>query len=147
MSQEDLIPLDLHSEKYSATGNLASEGMRNQLGRPKLDQLTVLMRESVQNSWDAAIPGRNSIDYDIELREATPEQRQFLLTRVFKECPHNLDIYKRLHSKATFPLLTLSDRGTSGLGGLTRADILTEEDDETPQDFVCLLYTSPSPRD
>lgn len=46
--------LELQSERYSASGNVASAGVLNQLGRPTLDPLMVLVREAVQNSWDAA---------------------------------------------------------------------------------------------
>ena len=45
--------LDMQAEEYVATGNIASEGMRNQLGRPRLDRLSLLVRESAQNAWDA----------------------------------------------------------------------------------------------
>ena len=41
------------SEPYTATGGLAAEGVLNQLGRPDIEPLEVLVREAVQNCWDA----------------------------------------------------------------------------------------------
>ena len=67
-------PLDLQSERYGALGNLASEGVKNQLGRPRLDQLTVLIRESVQNSWDAHDPSSPHIAFDLRVEAASSEQ-------------------------------------------------------------------------
>lgn len=130
-------PLILDSERYRPTGNSSAEGMENQLGRPKLDQLTVLIRESVQNSWDARAPGRDSIDYTLDLRHANARQKALLQQLVFANCPANLDISKMLQEQDEVLLLTLSDRGTTGLGGHTRADIVV--DDKTPQDFVKFL--------
>ena len=40
----------------SATGGLAAEGVINQLGRPDIEPLEVLVREAVQNCWDAKRP-------------------------------------------------------------------------------------------
>ena len=44
-----MIPLQRFSEQYSATGGLAAEGILNQLGRPNIEPLEVLVREAVQN--------------------------------------------------------------------------------------------------
>ncbi len=43
------------SQPYPPEGASAAEGIRNQLGRPELDLLTILVRESAQNSWDARL--------------------------------------------------------------------------------------------
>src|SRR3954452_15587740 len=45
--------MERYSEPYSATGGLAAEGVINQLGRPDIEPLEVLVREAVQNCWDA----------------------------------------------------------------------------------------------
>jgi len=33
-------PLDIQAEKYQATGSISADGVRNQLGRPRIDRLT-----------------------------------------------------------------------------------------------------------
>src|SRR3954468_14824677 len=46
-------PLQRYSEPYNATGGLAAEGVINQLGRPDIEPLEVVVREAIQNCWDA----------------------------------------------------------------------------------------------
>lgn len=54
------------SQPVAAEGSSASEGIRRQLGKPKLDPLTVLVRETAQNSCDAAV-GDGNVEYAIRL--------------------------------------------------------------------------------
>jgi len=117
-------PLDLYSEPYSPSGNLASTGILNQLGRPKLDILQALIREAVQNSWDA----RSSpvVRFGISGWTLTEEQRQVLRAIIFSKVPDNLKLGSLLNSDEPINVLALYDRGTVGLGGPTRADIPAE---------------------
>ena len=48
-----MIRLERFSEPYNATGGLAAVGVLNQLGRPDIEPLEVLVREAIQNCWDA----------------------------------------------------------------------------------------------
>ena len=48
-----MTQLQRYSEPYSATGGLAAEGVINQLGRPDIEPLEVVVREAIQNCWDA----------------------------------------------------------------------------------------------
>ena len=48
-----MTPLDLFSEPFAPTGNIAAEGFRNLLGRPALGLLQTVIREAIQNSIDA----------------------------------------------------------------------------------------------
>ena len=41
------------SQRNDPMGGMSSRGYLNILGRPSLDPLIVMIRESVQNSWDA----------------------------------------------------------------------------------------------
>ena len=47
----------LLSERVPPTGALAAPGAINALGRPDIDLWDLLIRETVQNSWDAKDPG------------------------------------------------------------------------------------------
>lgn len=47
------MQLDLVSEPFSQFGNIGAEGLSRVLGAPAGDRLSILVRESVQNSWDA----------------------------------------------------------------------------------------------
>ncbi|MFD0594037.1 hypothetical protein ACFQZ4_17425 [Catellatospora coxensis] len=59
------------SQPYPPEGATAAEGIRNQLGRPELDHLTVLVREAAQNSWDARA-GSGAVDFRIDLSTVSP---------------------------------------------------------------------------
>jgi len=137
--------LHLHSEPYSATGNLASEGARNQLGRPKLDQLAVLVREAVQNSWDAHNPEDPHIRIGFDLVTLDTGQRKVLRENVLAEPAHATNIASRLADEASaIQMLIISDRNTSGLGGPTRADVIEKS---SSTDFVDFLRNIGQPPD
>jgi hypothetical protein len=138
--------LDLQSEPYSATGNLASEGVLNQLGRPALDRLTVLVREAVQNSWDARIPTVKNISFGLSAWTMTAAQKKSLTNTVFATTPPKLGLGELLKSDKPIHGLAIWDRGTTGLGGPTRADVINEHNNE-PDDFVDFLRNIGRPPD
>src|SRR3954469_23084283 len=116
-------PLDLQSERYSPTGNLASVGVLNQLGRPVMDRLTLMLREAVQNSWDARVSQTEPVRFGLTSYLLNDEQRDLMLTTVFCHVPDNLGLRKLAGREDSLGVLVIHDRGTSGLGGPTRADV------------------------
>lgn len=132
-------PLQLHSERYAPTGNLAAEGARNQLGRPALSPLAVLVRESVQNSWDARDRSTGRARYEMNLSRLSEQALKVLNKLVFADTTGNGELAQRLADAREEALwaLTLSDRGTVGLGGPTRADVI--DDDAEHRHFVDFL--------
>ncbi|WP_134732659.1 hypothetical protein [Amycolatopsis nivea] len=112
------------SQPFPPTGAIASEGIRNQLGRPSVDSLTVFVRETAQNSWDARI-GDRPTEYRLELTTVAPTHRpnwERLLSP-----PHGREPHLGIGGLVRTPnvrLLSVVDRGTRGLGGPTRADEL-----------------------
>ena len=140
------MAVKLHSEAFGAMGNVVSEGIWNQLGRPELDRLALLLRESVQNSWDAR--ASDSIDYALETFTLVGPQRD-AYREFFRESPPP-DAYRTVSAVAediinidtwlesSQPrLLIVSDRGTRGLDGPTRADQPTIQGEE--RNFVDFL--------
>jgi len=112
------------SQPFPPTGTITSEGIRNQLGRPPVDPLTVFVRETAQNSWDARLPGIPTT-YRLELTTVAPSHRpawERLLTPPAQTQPH-LHVGKVVRTP-NLRLLSVVDRGTKGLGGPTRADEL-----------------------
>lgn len=109
------------SQPVAAEGSTASEGIRRQLGKPQLDPLTVLIRETAQNTCDAALPGDGEIDFSVRINRLSGNQligwREFLLPE---------PTGSRLGLDAAMShdplILSISDRGTTGLGGPLRAD-------------------------
>ncbi|MCZ4569768.1 hypothetical protein [Rhodococcus erythropolis] len=115
------------SQPFPPTGAIASEGIRNQLGRPPVDPLTVFVRETAQNSWDARLPGLPTT-YRIELTTVSPTHRpawERLLTPPPQTQPF-LQVRQALRTP-NLRLLSVVDRGTKGLGGPTRADELARD--------------------
>ncbi|MFJ1762224.1 hypothetical protein ACIOD2_18015 [Amycolatopsis sp. NPDC088138] len=114
------------SQPFPPTGAITSEGIRNQLGRPPVDPLTVFVRETVQNSWDARLR-TGPVTYRLEIDTVAAAQRpvwERLLTPAARVERH-LGVGRVLREPPV-RLLTVSDRGTAGLGGPTRADELTD---------------------
>src|SRR5688500_4546879 len=80
------------SQPYEPEGSAAAEGIVKQLGQPRLDPLTVLVREAAQNSWDARRPGERLV-FRMELRRlglAAPAWRRVLLPGPAPESGVNL---------------------------------------------------------
>ncbi len=140
-----MTPLDLQSEQFSATGNVASEGVLNQLGRPSLDMIAVLVREAVQNSWDARLADSGNVQFGMSGRTLTDEQMQLLRQVIFANQFGHLSLGSALASVSSFQVLEVYDRGTTGLGGPTRAD--RPGDEAEPRNFVNLLRNIGLPPD
>jgi hypothetical protein len=104
------------SERYTSEGGISGEAVIQNLGRPRLDAATILVREAVQNSWDARSDRENgSIEINIELRSVTTPQLKLLRHTVFADRPraHPLEQFLQEDMK----LLVIQDKGTSGLNG------------------------------
>jgi len=145
---------DLFSEKFGAMGNVVAEGVWNQLGRPELDRLTLLIRESVQNSWDARLGA--TIRFKIDAFSLTPAQLR-AYGQFFENQPP-ADAYtasstlgEPIHSLAAWlgapgpRMLVISDRDTRGLDGPTRADDTATDGDK--RNFVDFLRNVGQPPD
>jgi len=131
------------SEPYPPTGGMASEGVRNLLGRPKLELLELLVREAVQNSWDAKLPNRDAIRVEIALRTLDREERDRLISDVVPDPPPKLPLADQLQ-RGELRLLTFADRGTLGLEGDIRSNTTQEGE---PSDFVDFVRNIGQPPD
>jgi len=135
------------SEPYSQYGNISADGIQKLLGAPNTDRLQTVIRESVQNSWDART--ENCIpEYRINIRKLTEHQIEILKTKIFYDLPvegkgqHPLD--RSLSTESVF-VIEISDYGTSGLGGPVKPDEISENH-EAP-DFVDFVRNIGTPRD
>jgi hypothetical protein len=134
-----------YSQPYPAEGASAAEGIRNQLGRPELDLLTILVRESAQNSWDARIVDSGApVDYRIDLWTVSPAHLGSWRDLLLPGAPAgvHLPLRESLRSNVV-RMLAVSDRGTNGLGGPTRADKVFGG----ARDFVSFVRNIGEPRD
>jgi len=121
------------SEPYAPTGGLAAEGVLNQLGRPGTEPLEVLVREAVQNCWDARRPDEQTVGVQLGYRVLDDAERHHLVRRVLPDPPRGLALGDALAGPVD--LLYFADRGTTGLGGPTRMDV-PQGDSSDFVDFV-----------
>src|SRR5579884_1213464 len=131
------------SQPYPPEGGTAAEGIRSQLGRPDLDLLTVLVREAAQNSWDARLLDRQ-VSFRLDLRTVGPAH----IAKWREQLARGVPIASRLPLRETLNarsirLLVVSDRGTTGLGGPTRADQHALDN----RDFISFIRNVGEPRD
>ena len=114
------MSLQLYQERVMPTGGLKSEGVQRLLGRPGQNWNTVVLREAVQNSWDAR-QGDEPVEFDIHWWRPSKEQKSALLGRVFTNEPENSKIRWNI-SERNFDVMVFSDRGTRGLSGPVAAN-------------------------
>lgn len=131
--------LELFSEPFAKTGNIASDGLKRLLGCPAQDLLQTVLRESIQNSIDAALP-ETGPSLLIRLRTLTPEQcsvlREYALTELPQE-NHSRNKIAASIEKPNLKVLEICDFGSTGLSGPTTGDIVT--DGKEPLNFVNFL--------
>jgi hypothetical protein len=128
------------SEPYMATGGLAAEGVINQLGRPDIEPLEVLVREAVQNSWDAKRPDSAGVTVEIGRRELNGAQAAFCRQELLVDPPPSLPLAGEL--AGPIEIMYFADFGTEGLGGPTRADEIA-----SARDFVDFVRNIGEPPD
>ncbi|MEU5253235.1 hypothetical protein [Streptomyces longwoodensis] len=135
-----------YSQPYPPEGASAAEGIRNQLGRPELDLLTILVRESAQNSWDARdAQSIQPVDYRIDMWTVGPAHAgawRALLQAGAPVGAAHFPLHDTLR-RGAIRVLAVSDRGTRGLGGPTRADDAIGPE----RDFVSFVRNIGEPSD
>jgi hypothetical protein len=112
-----------------------------------LDPLTVLVRETIQNSWDARAPSADrALSYSIGLRTLDAGQQRTLREEVFGGNPGhgNLGLIEALRQDS-LKVIEVRDSGTSGLAGPIRADLDPAEGEST--DFVDFIFNIGAVRD
>lgn len=130
------------SEQIAATGGLVAEGALKQLGRPDIEPLEILIREAVQNCWDARRETSSTVRVDIGRRRLDEQVTQTLSRTLLPDPPPKIPLGREL--RANPRLLYFADYGTSGLGGPTRADRVG---DRETRDFVDFVRNVGQPRD
>lgn len=152
-----MTTLDWFAARYEAHGSTSGEGATKLLGRPRLNPLTVLMRETLQNAWDARTGP--SLEFRVELRKFSAPQlallRQTILAagteHVLCEAADETDAPQghpglaEALAREDLWALEIGDRGTTGLGGPLRADLDPDKGEST--DFIDFIFNLGAPRD
>ena len=136
--------LELQSESYASTGNIG-QNVRRLLGTPTSDPLETVVRESLQNVADAALPGLGP-NILIRIRRLGDRELSVLRDYVLRDLPKDSGSRRRfafLKDRAP-TVLEVCDFNTKGLGGPTRADRIPRE---PATDFIDFVRNVGTPRD
>lgn len=129
--------------KQFGPGDIDGEGAQKLLGTPDLAPVSVLVRETAQNSWDARLRGEH-LEFILNLRELSDAEIGVLRTRVFTHDAGPIPVESTLRQRHIW-VLEISDRGAKGLGGPLRNDLAIPEGQ--PTDFIDLVLNIGAPRD
>lgn len=127
----------LFRHPWEPTGSGDAKSIQKAMGKTSLDLWSVLLRESLQNSWDAR--QGSHIEFHVADTLLSEEQTGVLIHDLFCELPPH-GASRQIPQKASsgrLRVLTISDYGTTGLGGPVRANIEPAEGERADfADFV-----------
>lgn len=127
--------------KPLGAGDTAGEGAQRLLGQPDITPQALLVRETAQNSWDARL-SVGVPQFELRLRELDEDAREVLRWNVFTETAPNLGLMDALN-RSKLTAIEVVDRGTKGLGGPTRNDLVIPTG--VPRDYADFVLTVGAP--
>lgn len=135
-----------------APGVINADGLRKLLGASDHDALSLLVRETIQNSWDASlghdggplIPGTTPY-FGLSLRTLDGDQRQAMRDLLGGEPVPGLPALDAALDDPGLSVLEIIDRNTCGLGG--PVDNRHAVADQQRTDFVDLVFHIGAPQD
>ena len=142
-------PVTLHSEPYSRDGNIAADGAARLLGQPALSPLELVIRESIQNSWDASLQTDGTPRYFLRIRYLETSQMEAMRS-FFRELPPDeadepvARLLRRFLSSSGL-VMEICDERTQGLDGPTSASKALAEGESA--NFVNFIRNIGSARD
>ena len=114
------------AQPFRPEGDNTGSGIKNQLGRPRLGEYAVLVREAVQNSWDARRSDSGAVTVKFSLKrlgDHSKTWKKFLGNSTLPGKPG-----RALREVGPDSLvLIVSDRGTVGIDGPIRSDEAVRE--------------------
>lgn len=102
-----------------------------------LTRAQILVRETLQNSWDAARPGRRP-SYEAHIRRLEDGAVAALAENVFTGLGPELEALVESLAAPDLHVIEISDRGTTGLSGPTSPDRAVEEGE--PNNFNAFVF-------
>ena len=124
-------------------GDMHSAGETKVLGRPEVNFVNLLVRETAQNSWDARLPSVVP-RFELRLRKIDDRARDVLTWNVFGSRVAGSALDRALDAPE-LTALEVVDRGTKGLGGPTRNG--TPRAPGEPNDYSDFILTVGAPPD
>ena len=114
-----------------------TSGGRGKLLQADLTRIELLIRETLQNSWDAREEDRPPA-YGVRLDRLEKSKRVILLDHVFTDLPVSLEQIRASLSSPDVHAVEIYDRGTTGLAGPFRAS--DEATDGLPNNFNSFVF-------
>ena len=148
--------MKLHAEPFHSTGAMGGQGALKLLGSLNFDFWSHVMRETIQNVWDAADPDRCSpVEFLADLRTYSREDWEPVWEGVFgRTVPPSNDRgsefpgdWGQLKPAGPRKMLVLADRNSNGMGGPDQADSGNLFDTIVPRDFADFVYNLGVPPD
>ena len=117
--------MKLFSEKMSPLGAVNLDSIQKLFTITELDDISVFVRETAQNSWDARIMTAEKIgagiDLDYKITQITADLQTSFDKFFFKEANANIKRNIERHTRKGQTMLIVQDKGTVGLAGPTIA--------------------------
>jgi hypothetical protein len=119
------MSLSIFSEKVQASGTFNIQVFSDLLGRPMIDRMSVFVRETAQNSWDARLGTNSDVDFSIEIGTFSATRSKKLKNEVFPFAKHAKELTENIHTYCDTgkPYVIVRDSGTIGLAGPTEANV------------------------
>lgn len=130
--------------KAFGAGDTDGSGAQRLLGQPDLPIHDLLVRETAQNSWDAALGIQSVPRFQMLYRELSEDVRDVLRWNVFTAAAPDLALDQYLKAPV-MGAIEIVDRGTRGLGGPIRNDLDPAPGEVT--DYADLVLTIGAPPD
>lgn len=133
--------LETALKKYSkprGAGDQTSGG-RGKLLRAttELTRVQILVRETLQNSWDAAEKGWIPA-YGVHVRKVSTDVARLMAESVFTDLGAELENLAESLASEGLHVMEIYDRGTSGLNGPTRATVAAQHGE--PNNFNAFVF-------
>jgi hypothetical protein len=141
--------IQLHSEPFSRDGNIAADGAARLLGQPALSPLELVIRETIQNSWDASLQMEGTPRYFIRIRHLESSQmdamRSFFQQLPPEQANEPIAALIRRFVGSSGLVMEICDACTQGLDGPTSASRALQEGESA--NFVNFIRNIGSARD
>ena len=127
----------IYSEPNSITGGISADGAGNLMGATSLSPIEIVLRETLQNSWDASLGQSTQPVFNINVRSLSESEKNCINNFLSERPPVGTFDRERLDKflvKENKVVLEISDFGTKGLGGPLSASESHEDDKD--YDFV-----------
>ena len=118
------MTLSISSEEVRPEGTFNIQVFLDLLGRPIIDRMSVFLRETAQNSWDARLSPEADVDFSVEIGTFTAARSKKIKGEVFPVTAYAAKLTENIHlfCEQGKPYIIVRDANTIGLAGPTEAN-------------------------